>query len=74
MWNPRYIIVDATGVGAGLSSFLESSIPGRVLPFVFTSKSKSDLGWSFLAVCDTGRFKDYAVSDGETDPLSAQFW
>jgi len=74
VWNPRYLIVDATGVGAGLSSFLVKAIPDRVLPFVFTSKSKSDLGWSFLAVCDTGRFKDYAVRDGYSDKVTVQFW
>ena len=33
---------------------------GRVLPFIFTSKSKSDLGWNFLSVIETGRFQDYA--------------
>ena len=74
VWNPRYLVVDATGVGAGLSSFLFKSLPDRVLPFVFTSKSKSDLGWAFMAVCDTGRFKDYAVQEGYFDKVTAQFW
>jgi hypothetical protein len=74
VWNPRYLVVDATGVGAGLSSFLAKALPDRVLPFLFTSKSKSDLGWSFLAVCDTGRYKDYAVRDGYSDKVTAQFW
>jgi len=74
VWNPRYLVVDATGVGAGLSSFLVKALPDRVLPFVFTPKSKSDLGWAFLAVCDTGRFKDYAVKDGYLDKVTAQFW
>lgn len=63
LWDPRYLVVDATGVGAGLSSFLDKAFPGKVLPFVFTRKSKSDLGWNFLAVCDTGRFKDHAPSE-----------
>jgi hypothetical protein len=74
VWEPRYIVCDSTGVGAGLSSFLDKALPGRVLPYVFTSKSKSDLGWAFLAVCDTGRFKDYAVQDGYSDKITAQFW
>jgi hypothetical protein len=74
VWEPRYLVCDATGVGAGLSSFLDKALPGRVLPFVFTSKSKSDLGWSFLAVCDTGRFKDYALEEGYSDKITAQFW
>jgi len=66
-WQARYLVVDATGVGAGLSSFLEKALPGRVIPFVFTQKSKSDLGWSFLAVVETGRYKEYI----DIDPLLA---
>jgi hypothetical protein len=37
---------------------MEKSFPGRVIPFLFTSKSKSDLGWQFLAVIETGRYKE----------------
>lgn len=59
LWRPRYLVVDATGVGAGLASFLEKAYPNRVIPFVFTSASKSKLGWDFLSICDTGRFKTY---------------
>ena len=70
-WRARWVVVDATGIGAGLASFLSSSMPGPVRPFVFSASSKSVLGWSFLAVCDTGRFKDHA-DDGS--PEYAQFW
>ncbi len=75
LWKPRFIIIDATGVGAGLASFLDRSLPGKVLPFIFTAKSKSDLGWNFLAVCDTGRFKDYLPTGKkfDQDPRS-EFW
>jgi len=59
IWNPRFVVVDATGVGAGLASFLSARFPGRVIAFEFSQKTKSDLGWGFLAVCDTGRFKDW---------------
>jgi hypothetical protein len=58
MWRVEYIVIDSTGVGAGLASFMEASFPGRVIPFLFTSKSKSDLGWQFLAVIETGRYKE----------------
>jgi len=58
LWQPHRIVVDATGVGAGLSSFLAKAFPSQVMPFIFTNKSKSDLGWSFLSVIVTGRFKD----------------
>ena len=64
-WRARYVVIDATGVGAGLSSFLERAFPGRVLPFVFSQSSKSKLGWDFLGVVDTGRFKDYAGESGD---------
>ena len=62
LWRAEYIVIDSTGVGAGLASFLEASFPGRVIPFLFTGKSKSDLGWSFLAVIETGRYKEPAGS------------
>jgi hypothetical protein len=62
-WQPRYLVIDATGVGAGLTSFLDKSFPGRVIPFLFTRVTKSKLGWDFLAVVDTGRFRDYASQD-----------
>lgn len=71
-WQPRKLVVDATGIGAGLASFLEKSLPGRVVPFVFTAESKSRLGWSFLALCDTGRFKDYRAQP--PCPLAELFW
>ena len=76
-WNARYVIVDATGVGAGLASFLDSALPGRVIPFVFSQKSKSDLGWHFLALIETGRFKDHLrYSPGSQPPPNwqAEFW
>jgi len=59
-WGIRYLVVDSTGVGAGLASFLDKSLPGKVIPFVFNSSTKSKLGWNFLAVVETGRFKDWA--------------
>ena len=37
-WQPRYIVVDNTGVGAGLASFLSKAYPEKVIPFTFTSK------------------------------------
>lgn len=71
VWGASQVVVDATGVGAGLASFLAKALGDRLVPFVFTSQSKSELGWSFLAICDTGRFKDYAP-DGQEDTTT--FW
>ncbi len=58
-WKARYVVVDATGVGAGLAAFLRRALPRRVIPFLFTASSKSKLGWDFLAVVESGRFRDW---------------
>lgn len=71
VWAARHLVVDATGVGAGLAGFLAQSLPGRVTPFVFSSQSKSQLGWDFLGLVESGRYKEYA-EDGEAD--TGLFW
>lgn len=77
-WRVAWLVVDATGVGAGLCDFLvqrygrgDDDPPGLVLPYVFGPKSKSDLGWAFLSVVETGRYADY-VMDHAADTV--QFW
>jgi hypothetical protein len=62
-WRIRYLVVDATGVGAGLSAFLSRSLGSKVIPFVFNARTKSALGWSFLAMIDSGRLKDYSLDE-----------
>lgn len=52
------VVIDATGVGAGLASFLERAMPGRVIPFIFSASSKSRLGWDFIALVDGGRWAE----------------
>lgn len=69
VWGLSALVVDATGVGAGLASFLVDRLgqgPRKVVvdPFLFSGKSKSDLGWAFVGLIDSGRFKEYA-EDGE---------
>jgi hypothetical protein len=72
-WQARYLVVDATGVGAGLAGFLAKALPaGTVVGFQFSSQTKSDLGWSFLSLCDAGRWQDYEVGAGDADGLA--FW
>jgi hypothetical protein len=74
-WQVRYLVVDATGIGAGLASFLERALAGRVIPFIFTQKSKSELGWTFLSVIETGRYKEYlAPETGAAGTLQRTFW
>jgi hypothetical protein len=67
-WNIKYLICDATGVGAGLTAFLARALGSKVIPFSFNSKSKSDLGWSFLSLIDTGRIKDYSLVRNQSAP------
>ncbi len=73
VWHARQIVIDATGIGAGLASFLTASLARRgslpgieVIPFVFTAPSKSQLGWDFLGLIDSGRFVEYR-DDGNRD-------
>ena len=70
-WNALWIVVDATGVGAGLASFLAEALGDRVIPVTFSTKVKSDLGWDFLAIVETGRYADYHDDNG---PDTRQFW
>lgn len=73
-WRPRYWVVDATGVGAGLASFLEKAFPGRVLAVTFSAAVKSRLGWDFLGVVETGRWQEHAAAGGEAGALQELFW
>ena len=83
LWDPRCIVhvseVDtATGVGAGLSSFLEKAqavwLPKTaVIPFLFNSSTKSKLGWDFLAVVETGRLKDHSHESSRVIPEQEAF-
>lgn len=77
-WQAAAIVVDATGIGQGVSSFLIERFNRRqshhrvhVLPFVFTGSSKSALGWDLIALIDSGRLHDYA-RDG--DPITDEFY
>lgn len=59
-WQPQRVVIDATGVGAGLASFLRRSLGAkRLIPFVFSTASKSKLGWDFLSIVETGRYREY---------------
>ncbi len=85
-WCPHRMIVDATGVGEGLAGFLDHRWSGQVIRFKFTAQSKSDLGWKFLTLVETGRYKEFAPqaaaqAAGVSDPgysgeqrLQAEFW
>jgi hypothetical protein len=71
IWRASVVVVDATGVGAGLASFLAATLSERrggraipVMPFIFSTASKSALGWDWIGLIDAGRYREYA-DDGE---------
>jgi hypothetical protein len=72
VWGCKRVVVDATGVGAGIADFLEAVLGKRVVvPFHFTQQSKSKLGFDLLAAINSGRLKMYAP-DGS--PEYQEFW
>jgi len=66
VWNCRRIVVDATGIGQPVASFLKKELGSRVVPFVITSKSKSDMGFELLSFINSGRLKLYR-QDGSAE-------
>ena len=73
VWRVRRVVVDATGVGAGVASFLATALGESIVEaFAFTAPSKSELGYQLLAAINAGCFKMY----GETpqSPEAAEFW
>ncbi|MDD2521648.1 MAG: hypothetical protein PHW11_02340 [Anaerolineaceae bacterium] len=75
-WGVAKMVVDGSGVGAGVCSFLRDQLGERVIPLVFNRQVKSKLGWGFLSVIDTGRFQDfrstnsYTTDTGQANPLA----
>jgi hypothetical protein len=67
LFEIRFLVVDATGVGAGICSFLSAALGEKVIPFDFNMSTKSSLLWDFLGIIDSGRFKEHADS-------SPTFW
>jgi hypothetical protein len=62
-WHPQHIVIDATGVGEGLWALLDRAFPARVIPVKFTQPEKSEVGWRFLSIIETGRFRDHVHTD-----------
>jgi len=59
VWNCQRIVVDATGIGQPVASFLRKELGSRVIPFVITSRHKSDMGFELLSFVNSGRLKLY---------------
>lgn len=71
-WCCSRIVVDATGMGEAVASFLRTALGSRVLPFKFSQASKSALGFNLLAAVNSGRLKVYA-QDGSQDYREMMF-
>jgi hypothetical protein len=71
VWRCRRVVVDATGVGQPVSSFLRKSLGSRVVPYTFSAQSKSQLGFRLLAAVNSGRLKMYR-GDGSAE--YREFW
>ncbi len=63
LWGPRHVVVDATGVGEGLFSMLDLALPERCIPVRFSQAEKSEIGYQFLSIVETGRYREYAPFD-----------
>ncbi len=70
-WSFAQVCVDATGIGAGIASFLTARHPDRVESFTFTAPSKSALAYTMLGMINTDSVSVYAP-DGS--PHSSEFW
>src|SRR5438094_4093131 len=58
VWHCQSIAVDATGVGAGIASFLVGALGADIVhPFLFSAVSKSDLGYELLSAISSGCLK-----------------
>lgn len=62
-WTPQYIVIDATGVGEGLWALMDKAFPTRVIPIKFTQQTKSEIGYGYLAIIETGRLRDCCPTD-----------
>ena len=71
-WNCQKIVVDATGIGQPVASFLRKELGSRVKPFTFTQKSKSDMGFEVLSFVNGGRLKLYK-QDGSKEYQEMMF-
>ena len=70
-WRCGMVCVDATGVGAGVASWLARAMPERVEAVQFSRPAKSQLGYDLLAAANAGRLRLYA-NDGS--PEWREFW
>ncbi len=66
VWKCSRIMIDATGVGEPVASFLKQALGNKVIPFKFTQQSKSEAAFDLLAAVNSGRLKLYR-QDGSAE-------
>ena len=60
-WGIHSLVIDATGLGAGLASLLLSKFGAdRIVPFTFSRPAKSRLAYQMLALINASSLKLYA--------------
>ena len=63
-WKPMRVVIDATGVGEGLWSMLDNAFGNKVvIPVKFSAKVKSELGYGFIGIIESGRYREYHPFD-----------
>jgi hypothetical protein len=71
VWHCKCVVVDATGIGQPVASYLNDVLGSRVVPFTFTAQSKSELAFNLLAAVNSGGLKMYAA---DNSPQYREFW
>lgn len=63
-WGIRSLVIDATGLGAGLASLLLNRLgQERIVPFTFTRPAKSRLAYQLLSLLNSGQLSLYRPSE-----------
>jgi len=62
-WNPFHIILDHSGLGCMLTDCLSRRYPEKCLAYDITPANKTRMAWEFLAMMETGRWKEYRADE-----------
>lgn len=71
VWHCKAVVVDSTGIGQPVASFLKNALGSRIIPFVFTPMSKTQAGFNLLAAVNSGGLKMYS---SDNSPEYREFW
>jgi hypothetical protein len=71
VWHCRRVVIDATGIGQPVASFLKNELGSRIVPFVFSPSSKTRLAFNLLAAINSGGLKMCAADNSEE---YREFW